>query len=129
MGEYLGTERSAFEIFGPRMMPSPASPCRPMATGLVQTGVLNGHPGMANAAGLNHCEMADPFVGYKLTPGTRFGRPPSTLVLDGSKPANDGVKNCLHSHIRFHEICHLPSPPFTKRLLLFRYRRPAPNGN
>src|SRR5690349_2528029 len=93
MMKYFDTARSALVMCGPRMIPTPALPVRPMGTGLVQTGLLSGQPGILKAAGLNHWLMSDPSLGYKLMPGTTSGRPPKVLVFDGSKPENDGVKN------------------------------------
>src|SRR5579884_1968324 len=111
------------------MIPIPALPVRPTGAGFVQTGLLSGQPGILNAPGLNHRLIDDPPGGYRLAPGTTSGRPPSVLVFDGSKPENDGVKNCPDCHIVFQAICHPPSAASTTRLLFARYFRPRPNGS
>ena len=111
------------------MIPRPASPVRPIAAGLGQTGLLSGQPGILNAAGLNQLLIVEPPDGYRLTPGTTSGRPPSVLVFEGSKPEKEGVKNWPDCHIAFQAICHPPNTFCKTALPLLRYFRPRPNGN
>src|SRR5579863_629849 len=84
--KFLLSEKSRFRKEGPSRTPTPALPKRPMSVGLAQRGVESGHPGILNAAGLNHSVMDPPPGGTVLTPGTTSGRPPIVFVLEVSKP-------------------------------------------
>src|SRR3982074_204200 len=109
IGKYLETVKSAFAIAGPRRIAIPAFPNLPMLSGLLHTGLLSGQPGILNAAGLNQLLIDWRPTGRVLTPGTTSGRPPIKLVLDGSNPLKEGVKNWPDCIIAFQAICHPPN--------------------
>src|SRR5690348_4552790 len=92
MRKYFIAEKSKFTSFGPRRMFTPELPNRPTGAGLVQTGFVLGHPGMAKALVSNQFVMDWPDDSTPLP--MRSGRAmkallglgPKLLVLDGSKP-------------------------------------------
>src|SRR5579872_4617770 len=114
---------------GPRRIPIPALPNLPTSAGLAQTGVEAGQPGMANAAGLNQLVILCGPTGAVLTPGTTSGRPPRVLVLDVSKPVNEGVKYCPDCSSTFQAICQPPRNACTIPDWLSRKRWPWPTGS
>src|SRR5262245_40815412 len=88
----------------------PALPNRPTVAGFEQTGVVAGHPGIANSPRLIQWLMFWPFDGTTLTPGRTSGRPPMVFVFDTSKPAKLGVKNWPDCSVTTVETFH---PPIT----------------
>ena len=98
-----------------------------MLSGLAQTGLLSGHPGILNAPALNQLLIDCVPIGWMLAPDTTSGRPPIELVLDGSNPLKDGVKNCPDCAIAFQAICQPPSAA-SPMPDLFQRRCPWPTG-
>src|ERR1700683_1368293 len=92
IGKYFIAEKSKLIFFGPRKMFTPLLPNRPTFAGLVQTGLIAGHPGMANALGSKKCVIDWPEDSFPLP--IRSGRArkllldagPKLFVFEGSKP-------------------------------------------
>src|SRR5215813_9783913 len=83
-------EKSKLMAFGPRRILMPELPNRPTFTGFVQTGVLDGQPGIANALASKKLVIDWPEESLPLA--IRSGRAmklvlgPRLFVFEGSKP-------------------------------------------
>src|SRR5690242_15452305 len=104
--KFFITPKSMLKTRGPVRMFKPLLPNRPTFTGLGHTGRLSGQPGISKALVSNQ-RLTDRLE-ERLPLAMRSGRPPIVLVLDGSKPENDGVKNWPDCATKVQDVSHPP---------------------
>src|ERR1051326_8756369 len=111
---------------GPWRMFKPELPNLATGAGFVQSGVVAGQPGIANAEGSKKW-LTVQCSRFPLP--MRSGSPPIVPVPDGSKPENEGAKYWPSCATAVQLVRHPPRIYCTGAGALERKRSPRPTGN